>query len=115
MFFLFRAAFWLMLVNLFLPADGSTGAEGSRALAAETEASSPAGFCERKPAVCAARDTALAALGDTADMGVRWVTGLVVDHVVGDLAGLRRAGQATSGLDTLTPQDREADWRGPSV
>ncbi|NLH81094.1 MAG: DUF5330 domain-containing protein, partial [Phyllobacteriaceae bacterium] len=82
MFFLLRAAFWLSLVVLFIPADpAETPANASgRAVspfeaigAAQSTLHDVGGFCDRNPTACDTGRVALEGFGAKARTGARWV------------------------------------------
>jgi len=82
MFFLLRAAFWLSLVVLLIPADPSETARPGAARSVSTfEAIGAAqstfedlrGFCSRNPTACETGKTALDGFGAKARTGARWV------------------------------------------
>lgn len=83
MFFLLRAAFWLSLLILLLPADPAEvrGGQTRRELstfeaigAAQSTFEDLRGFCDRNPSACDTGRTALAGFGAKARTGVRWVS-----------------------------------------
>mgnify|MGYP001606087841 CR=1 FL=1 len=91
MFFLLRAAFWLSLVVLLIPADpAETPANGAARTVSTFEAIGAAhsalrdaeGFCERNPAACDTGRVALEGFGAKARTGARWVH----DRLDGDKA-----------------------------
>ncbi len=82
MFFLLRAAFWLSLVVLLIPADpAETSAKVDRREVSTFEAIGAAnstlrdleGFCARNPATCDTGKVALDGFGAKARTGARWV------------------------------------------
>lgn len=81
MFFLLRAAFWLSLVILLIPADPSdTPSSGAKPVstfeamgAAQSAYDDVKGFCGRNPAACEVGRSALDTFGAKARTGVRWV------------------------------------------
>lgn len=82
MFFLLRAAFWLSLVVLLIPADpAETPAKASGRSVSTFEAIGAAqstlhdvgSFCERNPATCDTGRVALEGFGAKARTGARWV------------------------------------------
>ena len=62
--FLIRAAFWLSVAILFIPADPETGTDAPRVTAIEALVAAKAtiadlsGFCTRNPDVCTTSDAA---------------------------------------------------------
>lgn len=82
MFFLLRAAFWLSLVVLLIPADPTEAPRRGEARSVSTfEAIGAAqstfedlrGFCSRNPNACETGKTALDGFGAKARTGARWV------------------------------------------
>ncbi|MCE1235071.1 MAG: DUF5330 domain-containing protein [Hyphomicrobiales bacterium] len=82
MFFLLRAAFWLSLVVLLIPADPTeTSVKADRREVSTFEAIGAAhstlrdleGFCERNPTTCDTGRVALDGFGAKARTGARWV------------------------------------------
>jgi len=82
MFFLLRAAFWLSVVVLLIPADpAETPANASARTVSPLEAIGAAqstlhdvgSFCERNPAACDTGRVALEGFGAKARTGARWV------------------------------------------
>lgn len=77
--FLIRAAFWLSVVILFIPAgqsndnakEAQTVSAGEAFVAVHALWSDLSGFCERNPQVCATRDAALGTFTQKARNGVR--------------------------------------------
>jgi hypothetical protein len=106
MFFLFRVAFWLALVILFLPGDPETGEPAPRVSAMEafsaagTVVSDLSSFCERNPDVCATGSSALTVLTQKVMYGAE----LLRDY-------LTPAADDPAG--TLGPEDQRPGWRGP--
>jgi len=106
--FILRAAFWLALVILLLPANPETGEPAPRVGAIEAlgAAQSAIGdlssFCDRNPDVCATGSTAVQVFTQK----VRYGADLILDYF-DDRAGSDRA-------DTLSQDDRRPSWRGPS-
>jgi hypothetical protein len=111
--FLLRTAFWLSVVILLLPAapssDGSaarSAGTGEALIVARTAVQDAAGFCARNPQ---AGGTALAAFGQNAQTGARWL----YEFVSGQLAGHDKPRRMNAGSrHTLTPADFEPRWRG---
>ncbi len=81
MFFLLRAAFWLSLVVLLLPAGAPSDATVRQISAAETfgaaqtVVSDVSGFCTRNPQTCEAGGAALQQFGAKAQYGVTLLHG----------------------------------------
>ncbi len=74
--FLIRAAFWLSIVILLIPADPQSG-EAPRVtlfnafIAARTTLADLSGFCDRNPDVCVTGGAAVDLFADKAQNGVR--------------------------------------------
>ena len=85
MFFLLRAAFWLSLVVLLLPADNSGQNQvaqvstGEAINVAQTFVSDVSGFCERNPNACETGQSALKTFGSKAQYGAKLLYGYVGD------------------------------------
>ena len=82
MFFLLRAAFWLSLLILLIPADPvETRSRGASRDVSTLEAIGAAhstyedlkGFCDRNPTTCDTGRAAFAGFGAKARTGARWV------------------------------------------
>ena len=82
MFFLLRAAFWLSLVILLIPADPTEvpKSDGARSVstfeaigAAHSTYEDHKGFCGRNPGACETGKAALDGFGAKARTGARWV------------------------------------------
>ena len=75
--FLIRAAFWLSVAILFIPADPETGTDAPRVTAIEALVAAKAtiadlsGFCTRNPDVCTTSDAAFRLFTEKAHNGVR--------------------------------------------
>ena len=75
--FLIRAAFWLSVAILFIPADPETGTDAPRVSAVEALVAAKAtiadlsGFCARNPDVCTTGDAAFQLFTEKAHSGVR--------------------------------------------
>lgn len=127
--FLFKAAFWLTIVILLLPASeqrptASTPKVGaSEAVSAATAAvSDMRQFCARQPDACAVGSHAAAAFGQKAQTGAKMLYEFLSDRAgpneTGSLAA-KPAGHPTAGSPaqpsqhTLTPADLTPAWRGP--
>ena len=108
--FLLRAAFWLMIVVLLLPADSSTG-EAPRVgaiqalTAVQATATDLSGFCRRNPDVCATGSAAFEILSEKFRTGAR----LIQNTVDGGKDG---AAANVAGSDTLSRDDLVAPWGG---
>ena len=111
--FLLRAAFWLSLVVLMLPADkqddtnGSTGnVSAYQAITAAHDAFSDLSqFCARNPDTCVTGNAALHVFGDKLRTGVKMLSGAFGSH--GSAAAAESSG-------TLTPADLKPAWHDPA-
>ena len=120
--FLLKAAFWLTIVALFLPAGEN--AKSSAPQVGASEAISAAGaavadarqFCSRQPDVCVVGAQAASVLGQKAQNGAKMLYEFLSDRLSSDETGSvpadRSAGTASS-QHTLTPADLTPAWRGP--
>lgn len=81
MFFILRAAFWLSLVVLLLPADESADGQvaqvstGEAITVAQTFVSDVTGFCARNPQACETGQSVLRTFGSKAQYGAKLVYG----------------------------------------
>jgi hypothetical protein len=115
--FLLRTAFWLSVVILLIPAapsgDGTgprTAGTGEALAAAQAAMRDAAGFCGRNPEACEAGSAALAAFGQKAQTGARWL----YEFIGAQLASYdKRERPDAVSQHTLKPQDLEPRWRGP--
>jgi hypothetical protein len=104
--FLIRAAFWLSLVVLLLPADPQSGDQAPRVsavealVAARTAVADLATFCDRNGDVCATGSSAFQLFA----VKVRYGVHLLQDYF--DRAPTRE------NSDTLKQEDIEPAWRG---
>lgn len=109
--FLLRAAFWLSIVIILLPADTETGDKAPRVtafealVAAQTAVSDISQFCDRNPDVCDTGGTAFNVLADKVRNGAKIIYGYFGDEKVGE------SPKGTGG--TLTPDDIEPAWHDP--
>ena len=123
--FLLKAAFWLTIVVLFLPAgeEAKTSAPqigASEAMSAATAAVSDARqFCTRQPDVCVVGSQAATVLGQKAQNGAKMLYEFLSDRLAPNETGSvtaestdRSAGTPRS-QHTLTPADMAPVWRGP--
>jgi hypothetical protein len=107
MFFLLRAAFWLSVVIMFLPADPDSHTEAPRVSAIDTLVAARAAitdmsqFCDRNPDVCVTGNAALKVFAEKAQYGAR----MLYEY-------LDRPKTADAARGTLTPDDRAPEWRG---
>jgi hypothetical protein len=106
--FLLRAAFWLSVVILLIPADPETGTEAPRVSAIETIVAARAtiadmsAFCERNPGVCVTGHSVARLFVDKAEYGAR----LLYQY-------LDKAKGEDAPKGTLTGQDMAPDWQKP--
>lgn len=126
--FLFRVAFWVTIVVLFLPADPASQRDGKRAQVGTVEALSvaqaaledAARFCGRKPEACETGAQAFQTFGQKAQYGAKMLYEFLSDkfgdsdHTASAGDGLRlRKSYNHPGRDTLTPADVVPRWNGP--
>ncbi|MEO8667572.1 MAG: DUF5330 domain-containing protein [Bauldia sp.] len=110
--FLIRAAFWLTLAVMFIPADPMTGTEAPRvgalqALgAAQATVADLSSFCERNPDVCITGNAAFRVFSEKAQNGAR-----MIYRYFDSTAGEETKDSAKSG--TLRGEDRAPAWRSP--
>lgn len=109
--FLLRAAFWLTLAVMLIPADPKTGTEAPSVSALEAFGAARAtisdisGFCERNPNVCVTGSAALDVLAEKAQNGARLLYRYLDDN---------GAVPAAAGEDgTLNRDDRAPAWQAP--
>ena len=106
--FLLRAAFWLAVVVILLPADPDTDEQAPRVTAFEALGAAQAAvgdlsqFCVRNPDVCQTGGTAFHVFADKVRYGAKMISGYFSD---GDAEGV------TPAHETLTPEDREPAWQ----
>ncbi|MCP4382638.1 MAG: DUF5330 domain-containing protein [Hyphomicrobiales bacterium] len=111
--FLIRAAFWLCIVVLLIPANPQTG-ESPRItminafLAARATVADLSGFCERNPDVCVTGNAAFELFTEKAENGARILYRYLHDPDGPDGPD----GSAPSG--TLTEDDLTQPWVDPS-
>jgi hypothetical protein len=136
MFFLLRLAFWVGLVLVLLPRDKTLVSEkspqtqinASEAVSAATAAISDMGqFCKRQPTACEVGGQAATVIGQRAQGGARKLYQIITDKPeksdkpdksdkrapdhTGSIGGMESADAAH---DTLTPDDMQIEWQGPS-
>jgi len=120
MMFLLRAAFWLTIVALLLPA-GRSQSTPPQARVGAVEAVSAAGaavsdmsqFCKRQPEACDFGSQAAAALGEKAQAGAKLLYDLLSDRRAPTEASNRPAPAPNASQHTLTPADVAPAYRGP--
>jgi hypothetical protein len=119
-----KAAFWLTIVVMFLPAGESTPSApqvgASEAISAASAAVSDARqFCSRQPDACAVGSQAATVLGQKAQNGAKMLYEFLSDRLAPDETGsvsaenADRSAGAPSSQHTLTPADQAPVWRGP--
>jgi hypothetical protein len=110
--FLIRAAFWLTLVVMFIPADPQTGTDAPRVSALQALGAAQAtvadfsSFCERNPDVCVTGSAAFSVFAEKAQNGARLIY-RYFDDAEGD------APRKDTSTGTLRGDDREPAWRAP--
>lgn len=110
--FLIRAAFWLSVVIMFLPADESAS-KGENVSTAQTIGfaqsviSDLGGICERSPDVCETGGKLARTFGAKAKYGARKLYNYLDETFSGEP-------KADDGGGTLTVKDLEPSWRTPS-
>lgn len=131
--FLIKAAFWLSLVIILLPAP--EGQEGDTAhLVGTTEAVSllsaalndARGFCLRNPDACVTGAQAAQTFGHKAQYATRLLHDLIGEKIQESASTKSPAAKSTArqgepnrapflGADTLTPADMAPQWRGADL
>src|SRR5206468_11588757 len=125
--FLIRITFWLGLVLVLLPRDKTPESEklpqigAADAVQAATAAVSDASqFCKRQPAACEVGGQAATIIGQRAQDGARKLHQIITDKKspdhTGSIGGIETAETAavSAPVDTLTPDDLQAEWRMPA-
>lgn len=123
--FLLRAAFWLSVVVVLLPAAPSGSGNPTSGVSA-VEAMSAANaavadmrqFCSRQPDACAIGSQALAQFGHKAQVGAKMLYDFLSDRLGTDANLTPTTTQAPerstkSSQNGLTPADLAPPWRGP--
>jgi hypothetical protein len=116
MFFLIRAAFWLSVAILFIPADPETGTDAPRVTAIEALVAARAtiadisGFCDRNPDVCTTGNAALRLFSEKAHNGVR-----MLYRYFNETAEKKDAAKSDVDRGTLNRQDLLPAWHRPAV
>lgn len=137
MMFLFRSAFWLLILVLLVPTD--EGQQNQIYGTAQAAVNDVVSFCDRNPQTCATGQDAFTVLVQKAQYGAQMMMALVEGQTDSlSLGGSSAAPVAMPGdgsvmpvpsavpmepatwgptatQDTLSPQDREAAWGGPGV
>jgi hypothetical protein len=121
--FLIKAAFWLAIVVLLLPADSARRGEPARAQvgpiealgAAQAAVEDASGFCSRQPEACAIGSQAFQTFGEKAQHGAKLLYEFLSarftskpETATGSIRSVPRPGN-----HTLTPDDIEPAWNGP--
>lgn len=132
MWFLFKCAFWLSVVVLVLPipeserrANVAYVSTGEAVSALSAALNDMRGFCARNPEACATGANAVQSFGHKAQAGARMLHDFISERLddtrhltppPGSRAApaVQPAAQpaGNGGADTLSPQDREPEWRG---
>jgi hypothetical protein len=108
--FLLRAAFWLSVVIMFIPADPKSDSPAPRVSVIETLVAARAvvadfsNFCERNPDVCVTGNAAFQVFAEKAQNGARMLYRYIDQNFEG---GVDEQG-------TLTGEDRQPPWHGPA-
>jgi hypothetical protein len=126
--FILRAAFWLAVVGLFLPAVTRDGPQDSRNSVSATDAAVAAGaavadmrsFCSRQPEACAVGSQVAVAIGEKAQAGAKALFDVVSETMsAADERSATRerseGARASASQNTLTANDLAAEWRGPAT
>jgi hypothetical protein len=124
MFFLIRAAFWLMILVLLLPTDKDQQSQVYGT--AEAAVKDVVSFCDRNPETCATGRDAFAVVVQKAQFGARMLMDFANQRSGADGTETTASGGAVMPLDpaiwdasgsqdTLNPEDREAAWAGPDA
>jgi hypothetical protein len=123
--FLLRAAFWLSVVVVLLPASPSApGASGPSAteamLAANAAMSDMRHFCSRQPDACAVGSQALNQFGHKAQTGAKLLYEFLTDKLgaeapQGSTATRAAAHASKTSQNSLTPADLVPPWRGAEL
>ena len=124
--FLIKAAFWLTIVVLLLPADSARQGDAQRAQVGPVEALGVAqaaitdatDFCSRKPDACEMGSQAFQTFGEKAQHGAK----LLYEFLSAQFAGRGTARGTTGsikterkpGRHTLSPDDLEPEWGAPA-
>jgi hypothetical protein len=111
--FLIRAAFWLSVVVMLIPADPETNSPAPRVsfieglVAARAVAADLSNFCERNPDVCVTGNAALQVFAEKAQNGAKMLYHYL-DQDPGESAPKDDQG-------TLTGDDLAPQWQGPAA
>jgi hypothetical protein len=124
MFFLIRAAFWLSIVIVLLPAPESAKIPESNVGAAQAISAASATFadmrqfCERQPGACEVGSAALTHFGNKAQASAKWVYEWLTDKSGSEQNTAKREiktvpAETENSQNTLTAADTAPSWRGP--
>ena len=119
--FLLKAAFWLTIVALFLPAGEN--AKSSAPQVGASEAISAAGaavadarqFCSRQPDVCVVGSQAASVLGQKAQNGAKMLYEFLSDRLGPDETGSVPAGEPGGERNATFPAHADTGRRGAGV
>jgi len=125
--FLIKAAFWLTIVVLFLPAGAGKERDALRAQVSPIEALGAAqaavedasGFCSRQPDACQVGSQAFQTFGEKAQHGAKLLYEFLSAHFAdkdptrGTTGSIKT--EPKPGQHTLTPDDLEPSWGGPGT
>lgn len=123
--FLLKAAFWLTIVVLLLPADSARQDSAAtvgpfEALgAAQAAVEDATGFCTRKPEACEVGAQAFQSFGEKALHGAKLLYEFLAARFTGEADTAPRTATGSiktehrPGQHTLTPRDLEPAWSGP--
>lgn len=106
--FLLRAAFWLSVVVILLPADTETGDKAPRVTALEALVAARSAvedfsqFCTRNPDVCVTGEGAMHVFADKVRYGAKMLYGYFGED----------GEPARAAPDTLKPDDAKPKWLG---
>jgi Family of unknown function (DUF5330) len=110
--FLLRAAFWLSVVIMFIPADPQSDSPAPRVTVVETLVAARAvvadlsNFCERNADVCVTGNAAFHVFAEKAQNGARILYRYFDQGTDGSAAKDEQG--------TLTGEDRKPAWRDPA-
>lgn len=125
--FLIKAAFWLTIVAMFLPADAVRERQASRSQVSPLEALGAAqaavedasGFCARQPDACHIGSQAFQTFGEKAQHGAKLLYEFLSAHFADNDPSRGATGSIKTeqkpGRHTLTSEDLEPAWTGPAT
>jgi hypothetical protein len=111
--FLIRAAFWLSVVILFLPADPESNSPAPRVsfiegfVAARAVAVDLSNFCERNPDVCVTGNAAFQVFAEKAQNGAKMLYRYIDQEPNNP--------RPNDDQGTLTGEDITPEWQGPAA